>query len=227
MPAVTASVTDRVRYLMSLTRRNQYRFSKLINIDPSNLSKVLTGRMPVGDTFINRIVANLDVSKEWLTTGQGVPFPRKADLPTASAGATASVQAIGAPVYDIDVTAGCVPLDSAFVDNKPVGRLLMPGVNPQYPVVRVSGNSMEPRILNGSFVSVRPVSTDGNLFWGRIYLVELDDYRMIKEVKRNYDNPEMVVLHSINPAYDDMDVRRCDIRRLYVVEMVLNYDILG
>ncbi len=35
----------------------------------------------------------------------------------------------------------------------------------------------------------------------------------------------MVILHSDNPAYDDMDVDRRDIRALYIVEAILNYEV--
>ena len=54
-------------------------------------------------------------------------------------------------------------------------------------------------------------------------MVELDDYRMVKYVRRHAD-PGLVILHSDNPEYDDMDVPRADIRSLYIVESILNYE---
>ena len=38
-------------------------------------------------------------------------------------------------------------------------------------------------------------------------------------------DPSMVILHSDNPAYDDMDVSRADIRAIYIVEAILNYEV--
>lgn len=57
-----------------------------------------------------------------------------------------------------------------------------------------------------------------------MYVIVLDDYRMVKFVRRNADNTK-VTLHSDNPAYDDMEVNRDDIRRLYLVEAVINCDL--
>lgn len=48
---------------------------------------------------------------------------------------------------------------------------------------------------------------------------------MVKYLRRHAD-PGMVILHSDNPDYDDMDVLRSDIRSLHVVEAILNYEII-
>ncbi|MDE6377590.1 MAG: S24 family peptidase [Duncaniella sp.] len=63
-----------------------------------------------------------------------------------------------------------------------------------------------------------------NIFWGQIYVVQLEDYRMVKFVRRHKD-PDKVILHSENPDYDDMDVDRRDILGMYLVEVILNCQI--
>lgn len=55
-------------------------------------------------------------------------------------------------------------------------------------------------------------------------MVVLDDYRMIKYVRRHAD-PALLVLHSDNPDYEDIVVRRDEVRSLYLVEMILNCEI--
>ena len=111
LPEPTAGILDRIRYLIRLSRRNQQQFSRLIGIDPSNLSKILSGRMPVTEQFVNRLVANLGVSKLWLCDGTDIPFPRgvhareisvpqdAGDTLTASAGSVSGAPK-GAPIYD-------------------------------------------------------------------------------------------------------------------------------
>ena len=81
---------------------------------------------------------------------------------------------------------------------------------------------MEPRIIDGGFVAIRPVKSCSTIFWGQIYLVVLPDYRMVKVLRRHPNDPSMVILHSENPLYDDMDVAREDIEALFLVETVLN-----
>ena len=233
----TAGILDRIRYLIRLSRRNQQQFSRLIGIDPSNLSKILSGRMPVTEQFVNRLVANLGVSKLWLCDGTDIPFPRgvhareisvpqdAGDTLTAPAGSVSGAPK-GAPIYDIDVTAGSRELSRMFTVDNIIGYLDLPGVNPDCAILRVSGDSMVPRLRDGSYIAIRPVSDRSPIAWGQIYVVVVEDYRFVKFVRRHPD-PTMVILHSANPDYDDIELPRRDILSLYLVESILNYDVIA
>lgn len=208
-----ATIADRIRYLIKFMRLTQSQFAELVGVDPGYLSRVLSGRLNFSDAFANKVVANTKVSKDWLCKGTDVPFPKQATQPAN----------IGAPVYDIDVSAGATPLSRMFTDEHIIGRMMLPGINPEYPIVRVSGNSMMPKIMPGSYISIRNVDLSAPISWGRIYVVVLADYRLVKYVRRN-DNPDLLTLHSANPDYDDIEVTRSDIEALYLVEGVINHD---
>ncbi|MDE5666197.1 MAG: XRE family transcriptional regulator [Duncaniella sp.] len=220
------AIIGRVRYLMGLKRLSQRRLAALLRIDASNLSKVLNGRLPFSEGLVNRIVADLGVSKPWLRDGSGLPFDKQpiareirpdcVGLEQKSLNAT--------PVYDLDVTAGCRSLDALFGEIRPVGAIDIPGIPPGCHILKVRGDSMMPRIVNGGYVAIRKIVDMRNIFWGQIYVVDLPEFRMVKYLRRHPD-PSMVILHSDNPAYDDMDVARDDIRSLYVVEAIINYEI--
>lgn len=230
LPQPHATQVERVRYLMQLLRKTQAQFAMLIGLDPSNLSRALNNGEPLRDSFVNRVVVNVGVARDWLVTGKGLPFP-KGEHATVLTDAGRRIddcdpQAPGAPVYDIDVTAGSRELSQMFTHEHIIGHFDMPGINPDCPIVRVSGDSMTPRISNGAYISIRPLSDSSPIFWGQIYVVVLEDYRLVKYVRRHSD-PSMVILHSDNPAYDDMEVSRRQIVKLYMVESILNYDIVG
>ena len=116
MPAEHTSVTDRIRYLISATRHNQSSFAKAIGVDAASVSRILGSDRRPSEAFLNRIVVNLGVSKQWLTEGTDVPFPRN---PHSDASARQ-----GAPVYDIDVTAGSTPLSRMFTHERHHGSRL-------------------------------------------------------------------------------------------------------
>lgn len=217
LPAGETTVLDRIRYLIKFTRNTQASFGKLIGVDAATVSRILSGRMSPSESFINRIVVNMGVSKTWLSDGSDVPFPRTAE--------TGKIHS-GAPVYNIDVTAGTTPLSRMFTDERIIGRMSLPGLNPDLPIVRVSGDSMTPRLNPGCYISIRPISLDAPISWGQIYVVVLADFRLVKYLRRHPD-PDMVKLVSANPAYDDIDVRRADIEGLYLVENVINHDFLA
>lgn len=227
-PASGATTLQRLRYLQQLSRRNQAGFAKLLGVEASTMSRVLSGRQPITDAFINKVVVNVGVSKEWLSTGAGVPFPKsEADKPQQQSERTVEISNApkGAAVYDIDATAGCMPLARSFTSDRVIGYLDLPYLNPQYPVVRVSGDSMSPRIPHGSLISIRQVSMNP-IIWGAIYLVELEDYRLVKYVRRHPESPEKILLHSENPAFEDMEVSKDHIIKMFLVESVINFQTL-
>lgn len=226
MPEPSATKIDRVRYLIKLFRKTQAQFGALINVDPSNMSKFLSGRIPITDGFINRIVVNLGISKNWLENGEGVPFANGLEPDVITAPDAVALGRKGAPVYNIDVTAGYGAIDHSFENERIIGRLDLPSLNPNYPVVPVSGESMLPRVANHSYISIRPIDPGSPIFWGQMYLVVMNDYRMLKVLRRHPD-PTKVILHSYNPEYDDMEIDKSDICQLFFVDAVLNIDILA
>lgn len=225
------AILSRIRHLIEVSRMSQAQFARRIGLDPSNMSKHLTGKLPVTDGLINRIVADMGVSKQWLRDGSDIPFPkggltrlRTIDAPDITDPQVGS-GLTGIPVYDIDVTAGAMPLERLLTEDRIVGMVSLPQINPSDVIVRVNGDSMTPVIRDGGYIAIRPITDPSIIFWGQIYVVLLDDYRMVKYLRRCPGDPGMVLLRSANEAYDDIEVRREDIRRLFIVDAVLNYDI--
>ena len=219
-----AEIIGRIKYLMKEMGVRQVQFAERIGVDTSNLSKYLNAHMPLSDSFLNRIVVNLGVSKEWLLDGTDLPFGKtlvRLDTGDALQG-LAGERGSGTPVYDVDATAGVSSGRSELFSNENiVGWVNLPNMSPHCRIVRVSGDSMAPVIKDGDFIAVRELSNPSQIFWGQIYVVQLDDFRMVKYVRRHTD-PNMVVLRSENPNYDDMDVRRNDIHEMLLVQHVLH-----
>ena len=215
-------IIERIKYLMHELHYKQVEFAQKIDIDTSNLSKYLNGRLPISTALINRIVVNLGVSKQWLEEGTDLPFAKQITTPTVDV-VTPSTAGQGTPVYDIDVTAGSMPRSLMFTDDQIVGWIDLPGMDKNCRIVKVSGDSMKPVICNGDYVAVRELTSLQHIFWGQIYVVLLDDYRLIKYVRRN-DDPQLVTLRSANKDYDDMDVPRRDIRDMMLVQQILHLD---
>lgn len=228
-PDPSATPLDRLRYLVDLSHKSQAKFATMINIDPSSMSRLLSGKMPITDQFINRVVVNLGVSKDWFAHGNGVPFPKHDPLASLGEGERVLMrpEPKGAPVYDVDATAGPVPLSSMFTRDNILGYIDLPQVNAANPIIRVFGDSMQPRIPNGAFISIRPIADPSVIVWGSTYLVQLEDYRLIKVVKPCPGKPDSILLHSENSAYDDMEIPRSAIQKLFLVECVLNYEFIA
>lgn len=221
------TVADRIRYLIDKSKMTQSQFAKRIGIDPSNLSKHLSGKLPITDILINRIVVNMGVSKQWLVDGSDVPFSKHAGVTASFPAAGQLANAVSVPVYDIDVTAGSENLDAMFTVDRISGYVALPRISNNSIIVHVSGDSMQPEIINGGMIAIRPVDNLSTILWGQIYVVVTEDFRRVKYLRRDPSNPDNVILHSANPNYDDVVIPRSDIRSLFRVEAVLNYKVLG
>ncbi|MDE6300220.1 MAG: XRE family transcriptional regulator [Muribaculaceae bacterium] len=222
------SPLSRLRLLFDRFGASQAKFASRLGIDPSAMSKILTGKMPITDQFCNRVAVNLGVSKAWFKYGEGVPYPRTADVEALDAeGEQPRRDHKGAPVYDIDVTAGPTPLDTMFTEDNIAGYVNLPGLNADNPIVHVKGDSMAPRIPHDSYVSLSAVTDPSLIVWGAPYVVQLENYRLLKVLKPCPDKPGYVRLHSYNADYDDIEVERSAILKLFRVENVLTWQSLG
>lgn len=221
-------IIERVRYLIELSRLSQGSFARRISMDPANFSKILTGSLKITDTFINRIIVELGISKKWLLTGEGVPFEKAPDREIERFTNPSIVEEPlqqGAPIYDVDFMAGYNELSRQLTRDNIVGYMDFPRLDPKCVVVRVSGDSMTPVIPDGAMVAIRQVKPDGIISWGQIYAVQTEDYRLVKYLRKN-KNERMVTLHSANPDYDDIDIPRKDIINLYVIDAVFSYKLM-
>lgn len=213
-----AEIIARIKYLMKEMGVRQVQFAQRIGVDTSNLSKYLNGHMPLSDSLLNRIVVNLGVNKQWLLDGTDLPFAKTSGVVSSEV----QDEAAGTPVYDVDATAGMTSgRNELFANENIVGWVNLPNMSRDCRIVRVSGDSMAPVIMDGDFIAVREMSNPDQIYWGQIYVVQLDDFRLVKYVRRHSD-PNMVVLRSENPNYDDMDVRRSDIHGMLLVQHVLH-----
>ena len=82
---------------------------------------------------------------------------------------------------------------------------------------------MTPVIGKGALIAIREIRNKNLIFWGHIYVVLLDDYRMVKYIRRHSD-PSQVILRSENQQYDDIEVAKSDIRDLFLVENIIRID---
>ena len=219
---------NRIKQLMNSMGLKQAAFAERIGVDASNFSKHLNGKLPLSENLYNKIVVAVGASKEWLVSGEGEMWKSHtsaSQLPTVTVPSEVISSAVvdGAKVYDLDVTAGGMTRDRMFADEQIIGTINMPAIHPDCCVVRVSGDSMSPVIGNGDLIAIREVRNPNLIFWGQIYVVLLDDYRMVKYVRRHQD-PSMVILRSENSNYDDIEIPKSEIRDLFLVENIIRID---
>ena len=209
---------DRIRQYAEFKGLNPKSFETIVGLSNGAFSKLSDNTRR---STIDRIsIAFPDLNQNWLLTGEGemLKVPSSAPAPAVEEGVHT-----GTPVYDIDGTCGTENRDIDFTDEHVIGYVDLPGVNKEACIIRANGDSMEPRIYDGNLVVIREIYNWEDVFYGQIYLVLLDEYRMIKYIRRyEPDEENYIILRSENTKYDDIKLHKKKIRKLFIVENILS-----
>ena len=219
-------------------------FKELLNelkMNPKQLSEAIGKNRPQWaydvlneekNVGISKNVAELicsnfpQINKSYLLTGEGtllIEESNAVEVPLEEKSTYYTEPHNGTPVYDIDATCGTESRDMDFTDEHIVGYVDLPGVNKNACIIRANGDSMEPRIFDGNMVVIREIKNWEDVFYGQIYLILLDEYRMIKYIRRyEPDEGNYIILRSENPKYDDIKLHKSKIRKLFIVENILS-----
>lgn len=114
---------------------------------------------------------------------------------------TVNTNYIMIPLYE-SISAGYGASNSEFIEMIPVFGLKKNGTT--YFAVKVEGDSMEPKIPNGSTIIIKK---DIQIESGEIGAFNLNDENFVKQKKVVKDR---LILHSFNLAYDDKVVNEFD-----------------
>lgn len=187
-------------------------------------------RCDLGNSFVNHIGSTIGADKmerilqqfptlnrQWLLTGEGDMFVTPiTDVPTPI------VTTQGTPIYNMDATCGEVSRPIDFAQEQIIGYVDMPNLSKDAAIIRANGESMKAKINDGDWIAVREIYDMEDIYYGMIYLILTNEYRMLKYIRKyEPDEDNYVILRSENKDYDDIKMRKSKILRLYVVENIL------
>lgn len=167
-----------------------------------------------------------DLNIAWLKTGVGemlTDSERSHKTVSVSQSSISERPRKGALIYDIDGTCGTDGRALEFTDEKVIGSIDAPEINPNSQIIFATGDSMQPLIYSGDRIVVRKIESWDYFNYGQVYLVITNEYRFIKRVRRHpSDEDNLIILRSENKEYDDITLKRKHIIHLYLVENILS-----
>lgn len=205
------------RYLTNLGL-TQEEIAKRFGVTKQAINSLLTGRKPFGKQNAIKWAKEFGLNAAWLLTGEG-------EMAKQSTKEVVEVVEHGTPVYDVDATCGNGSRPIVFTDEHIIGHVNLPNVSPTAVIIRANGDSMEPHIHDGDWIAVREVANLNVLYYGQVYLVITNEYRLLKYLRRDEDEQHYVILRSDNENYDDIRLPKADIRHLFIVENILSLHI--
>lgn len=124
------------------------------------------------------------------------------------------------PFYDLPVSAGQSPFDIEG-SLRPDGYIKdLPGLSDTEALLPVKGYSMHPEVKEGAIIGVKKADNHDYLNTQYKYLIITNDDRMIKYIKHDLDNND--VLFCISPNYSDFRILKSEIIDIYRVTFVMN-----
>lgn len=118
------------------------------------------------------------------------------------------------PVYDIDFTAGDVTQFADFPE-KVIGHIDLNGFRKCIAFVKVRGNSMFPTFTAGDLVGLEPQEDFSIIEYGQPFAIVTKSGQSLIKIIRKGESKDNLILRSNNKEFDDIDIHKNDILRLY------------
>lgn len=189
--------------------KSQREFAQLLGLTEGTISKALKGEKNyASDIMIARINAlmfeKFGETPEW----------DKEPVPETGGG-----EPLTLPVIPTKAMAGTLGEFSQGIKEYDCERMISPIKGADY-AIKVSGDSMEPDIPNGSTIIIKKIWEEEFVEWGKVFCLDTRNGAVIKRLYPT-ENPEVVECRSINPEYPPFRVNVKNINGWYRVLMVL------
>ena len=215
-------VGARVKEMRKALGMKQDELSSILGIGKSALSMIETGRAALSERNKNILIQELNLNPQWIESGEGeifnspletfVPFIRRTDR-------TLPMQSV--PLYNIEGTAGLVPLFTGQTPVRPVDYIHIPNLPKCDGAIYIVGDSMYPLLKSGDIVLYKKMNSIDDIFWGDMYLLSIDidgeEYITVKYIQKS-EREGYVKLVSQNPHHADKEVAVDRIRALALVK---------
>jgi phage repressor protein C with HTH and peptisase S24 domain len=220
---VTETILNRLDKFMAANGLKDRHLEQRCGISNGLLNNLRKKGGELGQKSIERILKTYpEINTDWFIRGEGEMLLTSSSPPVK---AVVEVVEHGTPVYDVDATCGDVSRPIVFTDEHVIGHVNLPNASPTAVIIRANGDSMEPHIHDGDWIAVREVANLNVLYYGQVYLVITNEYRLLKYLRRDEDEQHYVLLRSANENYDDIRLPKADIRHLFIVENILSLHI--
>lgn len=217
-------IKDRFDVFIQYKGLSRRKFQDKIKVSNSYIQNISKG---ISNDILNRIsIQYPELNTDWLLNGVGemlLSHEREDKTITVNQTSVSTKQRKGALIYDIDATCGLSGRDIEFTDEKVIGSIDTPEINPDSKIIFATGDSMLPLIASGDRVVIRKIESWDYFNYGQVYLIITNEYRLIKRVRRHpKDSDNLILLRSENPDYDDIDLPKREIIHLFIVENILS-----
>lgn len=214
-------MNNRLKLIRKELNLTQESLAQKLGIGKSALSMIETGRAALSERNKNILVQELNLNPDWLETGEGEMFNGLAPSQVFVKFSDRPIPLQSVPLYNIEGTAGLVPLFLNKEAQKPIDYIHIPNLPKCDGAIYIVGDSMYPLLKSGDIVLYKQVNDINNIFWGDMYLLSIDldgeEYITVKYIQKS-DREGCVKLVSQNQYHSEKDVEIDKIRALAFIK---------
>lgn len=236
------TVSDRIRMRMIELNLTQADLMRLTGAARGTVSGWFNGSNNPSAKHIGAVCTALQTTSQWLLDGHGLPGP----LPSAASEINCKPVFAWETPDDLDPNAyviiphvnvrfsagnGCIaefePTEKELGTAQPIDWIHKKKVSPKNLVtVDIDGDSMEPRIPNGSVVMIdKSVNTLDQVQSGRVYAIRYGDELKIKRLSKRFDGA--LVIDSDNPDYKSEIVEPSQLEHISIIGKYVSHSYDG
>ena len=220
----------RIKLLRKDLGMTQEVFAKHLGIGKSALSMIETGKASLSERNKNILVQDLNVNPEWIEDGSGDMLNAPKDIMTFKRGRESTMPLQSVPLYNIEGTAGLVPLFTDSSNAEPIDYIHIPNLPKCDGAIYIVGDSMYPLLKSGDIILYKKLNNIEDIFWGDMYLLSIDidgeEYVTVKYIQKS-DKDGFVKLVSQNQYHGDKDVELSRIRALAFIKASIRMNSMG
>lgn len=213
MTSTLTGVKDRLRQFLTRAHISNREFTQALGVSEAYIGAMRKSLSPDKLRKLQTLYPELNL--DWLLHGEGEMFT---GLPARNAKQSNSVKQTNPhviPILPVDAFAGRLQEYSQGVGLQDCPVIVSPVKGADF-AIRVSGDSMEPKIHDGTTILIKRINEKSFIPWGTYMVIDSENGALVKEVWPGNDD-NTIRARSINPRYPDIDIPRESIYGLYRV----------
>lgn len=206
----TSTVKGRLLCFLSEKRLSQSEFGRILGVAPTYVGAM---RKSLSADKVARLTrAFPDLNREWLLYGEGEMIKD----PTADADAAAEPNEYEVPLLPVSAFAGNLQMWSQAVALKDCERMVSPVRGADF-AIRITGDSMEPLLHDGSTILIKRINEKAFIPWGNPMVIDSENGVLVKDVFPSEHGRAFIEARSVNPKYPPLTIPTDSIYGLYRV----------
>lgn len=193
--------------------KKQKEIAEKTGFDEAVISNYLSGRVAPSRNFLEKFseVFKINLDSPSVVTEPQKPYGK--------------YNGRGIPYLgELDIFAGKMDVANSDLSEHITGHISIPGFRDADYFVNVRGHSAYPKYAQGDMIAIKLIDM-AFIQYGQFYVVVTKQDRVLKKVRKSPD-PEWLLLKSENPEFDDIEVKRKDVKNMFLVLGKITKDVL-